>query len=202
MFAKIRNSFFTGLAIVMPLVITFFFFRFLINFLNSILLEPVMGIIAPHFQAEHSVYIVKAVIFLTAAAGITLIGFGARIFLVRRVFVLGEKIFYKVPLVNRIYEATKQISNAFIGRRRGLFLRAVLIEYPRKGAYTIGFVTSHGRGKTQAKVGKKLLNIFVPTTPNPTSGYLLLIPEEDTKPLEISVEEAMKMVVSGGAVPV
>jgi len=202
MLSKIRNSFFTGLAIVVPLAVTWFLLKFLINSLNSILLQPAMNFLNLYFQTEHSTYIVKALIFLTVVAGITLIGFGARIFLIRKVFILGEKLFYKVPLVNKIYEATKQISSAFIGRRRGLFLRAVLIEYPRKGAYTIGFVTAHGRGKTQARVGKKLLNIFVPTTPNPTSGYLLLIPEEDAKPLDVSVEEAMKMIVSGGAVPV
>jgi len=200
MITRIRNSFFAGLALIVPLVVTFFFLKFLLNFSNTVIVEPTIKLLHLHFVFPYSKYIMKTAVFLGVLGLITLVGVAARMFFVKQFFGLGEKILYKLPLVNKVYQATKEISNAFLGERRGIFLRVVLIEYPRKGTYTIGFVTSKGKGELQRKTSRQVLNIFVPTSPNPTSGYFLMVPEEDTVPLSISVEEGMKIVVSGGAV--
>jgi uncharacterized membrane protein len=129
-----------------------------------------------------------------------LIGFVARNFLGRRVFRLGETLVERIPIVNRVYVALKQISEAFWGRNKTVFTGVVLLEYPRKGLYTLGFVTSPGRGEIKAKTEEKLINVFLPTTPNPTSGWFVMVPEEQAVPLDMKVEDALKMIISGGAV--
>ena len=102
-------------------------------------------------------------------------------------------------MVNKIYGSVKEISNAFLGKKKNLFKRVVLIEYPRKGIYSVAFITAEPEDfEPSEKVSKKLLNAYVPTTPNPTSGIFLLLPENETTPLDMSVEDAIKMVISSG----
>jgi uncharacterized membrane protein len=111
-----------------------------------------------------------------------------------------ESLFARVPLFSRIYIAVKQIGEGVIGRQRNLFQRVVLFEYPRKECWAIGFVTSDHEGDLEQKLGTKLVHIFVPTTPNPTSGFLLFLPAADVIELDMTVEDGLKLVISGGAV--
>jgi uncharacterized membrane protein len=110
-----------------------------------------------------------------------------------------EKCLVKIPIARNIYLASKQITQIISQHPKQMFVKAVLIEYPRKGLYVIGFITSPSAVKINEQ-GEKLLNIFIPTTPNPTSGFLLLVPEKEIIPLPISVEEGIKLIVSGGII--
>lgn len=198
MFKKIRANFLTGTLIVIPLVLTFWLLYFIIDRLNFLLLEPVANILGGWAPAGSIEVLSKILIFLLLLTLFTIIGFATRIIILRNIFGFGEKILYRVPMVSNVYRAIKEISFAFFAQKRSVFQRVVLVEYPRKGIYQLGFVTSETRGEVQEKVGKKILNIFVPTTPNPTSGVLVFVPAEETISLGMTVAEAMKMVISGG----
>jgi uncharacterized membrane protein len=117
----------------------------------------------------------------------------------RRLFELGDRILNGLPLIRRIYFALKEISQALLADRKTAFQRVVLIRYPHENSYALAFVTRAGVAYFDSLVGKKMVNVFIPTTPNPTSGFMLMIPKSDIISVEISVEEAMKMVISGGA---
>ena len=131
---------------------------------------------------------------------ITFIGIFARNYLGRLILGLSEKIFRNIPIVGRIYVALRQISSAFWGEDKTIFREVIMIEYPRRGLYALGFVTSECSGEIDEKLSGRLLNVFIPTTPNPTSGYFLMVPEKKVVHLAMSVEDGMKMIISGGAV--
>ena len=199
MFSKIRTNFFTGALIVIPLILTFWVLYFIIDKLNLLFLEPIINLLQKFVPAQNIEILTKIAILILLLVFLILIGFATRIILLRNIFGFGEKILYKVPMISTIYKTIKEISVAFLAQKNTIFQRAVVIEYPKKGIYQLGFVISDTKGELQGKIGKSCLNIFVPTTPNPTSGMLVFIPEEDTMPLDITVAEAMKIVISGGA---
>ncbi len=126
-------------------------------------------------------------------------GILTRLYVGRRIIALGEKIVKVIPVVNRVYGAVQQIRDVFIGRQGAVFQQVCLVEYPRPGMVAVAFVTSSEHGLVQETIGKDLVAVFVPTTPNPTSGYLVYLPPDEVRILDISVEEAMKLIVSGGA---
>jgi uncharacterized membrane protein len=112
---------------------------------------------------------------------------------------LGEALINHVPIVKSIYTSVKQIADSVSMSQKGLFQKVILFEYPKEDVWTIGFVTGLAKGEVQRRVPeKRLINVFVPTTPNPTSGYLLMVPEEELTDTSLSVEEAMRIIVSGG----
>ncbi len=117
-----------------------------------------------------------------------------------RIMDFGERIVYQIPLVRPIYSAVKQLLVAIFTQTGEGFERVVLIQYPRQGIYALGFVTGVARGEVQEMTEQRVLNVFLPTTPNPTSGFYLLVPETDIIPLKISVEDAFKLIISGGLV--
>lgn len=137
--------------------------------------------------------------FLIAAALFLTTGFFARNLIGRRFISYGEQILNRIPLIRNVYKAVKQIRDVFVRRDGAVFQRVCIVEYPRKGVFAVAFVTSDEQGIVQEAVGKKMLSIFLPTTPNPTSGFLLYISEDETTPLDVSVEDAMKLIISGGA---
>ena len=200
MFTKIRANFLTGALIVIPLVLTLWILYFIIDKLNFLLLEPIANILGRWAPAENIEILTKIAIFFLLLLGFTFIGFATRIIILRNIFGFGEKILYRLPMVSNIYRTIKEISFAFFVQKKSIFQRVVLVEYPRKGIYQLGFVTSDAKGEARERTGKSLLNVFVPTTPNPTSGVLVLVPSEETISLDMSVAEAMKMVISGGTV--
>ena len=113
---------------------------------------------------------------------------------------MAENVLDKVPFINTVYKTVKQIVETFSTQHKAVFKKTVLLEYPREGIWAIGFLTSKTKGETQLKTEKELRNIFVPTTPNPTSGFLLMIPGEDVQELDMSIGDGMKFIISGGAV--
>ena len=202
MFSRFRKYFITGVAIIFPMAITVIIVRFLVIKINSYILNPLVDMLRINpFLTEYSLTIAKWIVFFLVIFCISLIGWAANILFLRKTFGFGEKIFLKVPMIGKIYSVTKEIGYAFLGRGKAFFKKVVLIEYPRKGIYSIGFLTAEESAKAIRDIsGKDLLSIFVATTPNPTSGFFLLMPKEDTKILDMTVEEGMKLVVSSGAI--
>jgi len=118
----------------------------------------------------------------------------------RRMVSATETMIGRVPLLNKTYGFMKEISQTLLSGRKTMFQRVVLVEFPRAGVYSIGFVTGETGGEAQAKTGETVINVFVPTTPNPTSGFLILVPRGQLVDLNMTVAEGMKMVISGGTV--
>ena len=200
MFSRIRTNFFTGMLITIPLVVTFWVMYFIVDKFNLLLLEPITNIFKNWIPVPSIMILAKIMMFVVLLLFLTVIGFAARIIILRNIFGFGERILYRVPMISTIYRAIKEISLAFWVKKNTIFQKVALIEYPREGVYQLGFVTSQTRGEVQKKTDRPVLNIFVPTTPNPTSGMLVIVPEEDVIFLDMSVAEGMKMVISGGAV--
>ncbi|MFH1847282.1 MAG: DUF502 domain-containing protein [Candidatus Omnitrophota bacterium] len=197
---KFLVSFINGIVILLPVVVTISLIRFLVNQVNAIILDPIVNIFSSLTEAPHRLYLARGLTFLVVILLISIIGWGAKILFIKRIFSLGEKLLLKVPIMGRIYNAAKQIFSAFLGQGKTIFKQTVLVEYPRKGLYSIAFTTGTTKGEIPGVIDKKGINVFLPTTPNPTSGLFLIVPKEDIRFLKMSVEEGMKMVVSGGSV--
>ena len=200
MFSKIKANFFTGLIMVVPLILTFWILYFIIGKLNLLLLKPIAGVFKDWVPAQNIIILTKIAIFFVLLLCITAVGFAARILLLRNIFGFGEKVLYRVPMISTIYRTIKEISFAFFVQKDTIFKKVVIIEYPRKGLYQLGFVMSDAKGEIQEKTKESVVNVFLPTTPNPTSGMLVLVPEEDVITLDMSVADGMKMIISGGAI--
>lgn len=181
---RLRNLFIAGLVILTPVVVTIYVFIFLFLKVDSLLGPLILRLVGLRIPGMGFLGVLVLIFFT---------GLAARNYLGGKLIGFGEKILTKIPFISRIYVALQQISHAFLAQKRAIFKEAVLVEYPRKGIYAIGFVTS------QMEDGR-MLSIFLPTTPNPTSGYLLFLPREEAIPLQMTIEEALKLVISGGAV--
>lgn len=192
--SRLRGWFFTGLLVTAPVLLTVY-----ITWAAIKLIDGQVNKLIPEF-ATWSLGDVPGAGLVVGATMITLIGAIAAGFLGRWIIRLGEAILNRMPVVRSIYGATKQILETVISTQSDAFREVVLVEYPRRGLWVIGFVT----GTTKAEVARLIpgsnVNVFIPTTPNPTSGFLLFCPTKDIKYLDMSVEEAVKLVVSGGIV--
>ncbi len=197
MIARIRNYILTGLLVILPLIISVA----LLWWLFVKVTDMVLGILPHALKTSPSmIIIVRLLIPIVLLVFLAFIGMIARLVFIRKVFGLGEKILIKIPLFNKVYLALKQISKAFLSSENTVFRRVVMIEYPRKGLYSIGFVTSKAKSEVQEKTRHEVLNVFIPTTPNPTSGVLVFADTRDVIELNMSVEEGLKLVISGGTV--
>jgi len=182
---QLKKSFFTGLLVVIPIGLTTYILVFFIKLLNDFL---------PFKFLPYGTGIVLTVIL------ITFIGFMTTSIIGKRLIDMGERFISSIPLVKNVYAAVKQISDAMLSSKGKNFRRVVLIEYPRKGIYTLAFVTGVSKGEVQEKTKREVINLFVPTTPNPTSGFYLMVPGTDVIDLDMSVEDAFKLLISGGMV--
>jgi len=192
-------GFVNGMIILLPITITIVIIRFLVIKLNSLLLDPLLRMLSVGRMEIQRVNLAKSIILVAVVLGIALIGWAARILFVNRFFSWGEKIVIRVPIMGRIYNAIKQISSAFLGQGKTIFKQVVVVEYPRKGLYSLGFTTGTTKAELRAAVGRSGINVFIPTTPNPTSGMFIVVPKEDICFLKMSVEDGMKLIVSGGS---
>ena len=197
---KLKTYFITGLVVITPVVLTFFLILWLVRFIDGILGGMANVFIADLMEVKDVGALVKVILFIAIIFLIILMGMFARNYFGRKLIELGEWIVSTIPIVNRIYHAIQQIAAVFISEKREAFRKAVLFEYPRKGIYSIGFVTRDAGGEVKEKVDKEMVSLFLPTTPNPTSGYLLFVPKEDIIELDMPIEESLKLIISGGAV--
>ena len=187
---KIRNYFFTGIIVLIPIGFTLYLSKFLINVSSRVL----PSYFNPNSYLAFSIpglEIIITIIFITIVGGLSLS------FLGKKILKLIDKLFKQIPLLGTFWSAVQQMSQSF-KKNKHKEKSVVLIEYPRKGIWAVGFATKENEGEIANKVQKKLLNVFVPTTPNPTSGFLLMIPIEDITYLDMSFEEASKFIVSAG----
>jgi uncharacterized membrane protein len=206
--ARWRSSFLTGLAVTFPALLTLAAVKWLVGTISSVtdlllfflprklthegLVYPNDGM-GPMFWYWSLVALVLAVVLISAA------GVLARYYIGKKIIDWTDRVLMRVPLLNKFYGAIKQVNDAFAGNRHS-FKTVVLVEFPGPGNYSVGFITSEQQGEIQQKTGKKLISVFVPTTPNPTSGFLILVPEEKLTKLAMSVTDAIKYIVSLGAI--
>ncbi|MDP8259298.1 MAG: DUF502 domain-containing protein [Candidatus Aadella gelida] len=197
---KVLLNFFNGVVLLLPLALTTTLIGFLVRKVNDVILNPIMRSFEPIVGKGLNAYAAKGLIFIIVICAVAFIGWGAKILFINRVFSFGERILIKVPVMGRIYNASKQIFSSFMGQGKTVFKQVVLIEYPRKGLYSIGFTTGTTKGEIKEIMQNGSVNVFVPTTPNPTSGVFLVVPKENIQFLKMTVEEGMKLVMSGGSV--
>ena len=198
---KFRNAFLTGLLIFLPLGTTIF----VVNFLLNMFKEPAtrfagqLGLQGESFFFGLETLLALVGLFVGILA-LTFLGFVSNYVLGKFFINSYERILSRVPFVSTVYRTVKQIVDTFGKQNRAVFKQVVMIEYPRRDCYAIGFLTNDAEGETEQVTGRKLTNVFIPTTPNPTSGFLLLLPREDVIKMDMSVGEGMKLIISGGAV--
>lgn len=199
MFRSIRNAFITGTIVILPLGVTIFVINLLIDKLGKPASQFFFGNldVISGSAWDKALQLLAVLIVFTL---ITIIGFGSRFVIGRVLLNSFETLLHRVPFINTFYGTVKQIVTTFSKQEKAVFQEVVLLEYPRKKCYVLGFLTSKATGETQAVTGEQIVNIFVPTTPNPTSGFLLMLPETDITRLKMSVADGMKVIISGGAV--
>ena len=188
--AKLRNYFFTGIIVLVPIGFTLYLTIFLISISSNLIPEE----INPNNYLPFSIpglEILLSIIFITIIGGLSLSFIG------KKILQLINDLLKKIPVLRTIYSAIGQMTDSFANKKGGK-KSVVLVEYPRKGSWAIGFATKDNKGEISKKTNKKLVNVFVPTTPNPTSGFLLMFPKDEVIYLDMSFEEASKFIVSAG----
>ena len=188
--ARIRNYFIAGVVVLIPIGITVYLTMFMVSISSKILPKE----INPNHYLP---YDIPGVEILTSIFIITLIGWVSLSFLGKKLLNLFDNILKKIPILRTIYPAIGQMIETFTKSEKGK-KNVVLVEYPRKGSWAVGFATKKNSGEISEKTNKKLINVFVPTTPNPTSGFLLMFPEDEVIYLDLTFEEASKFIVSAG----
>ncbi|MDI6784215.1 MAG: DUF502 domain-containing protein [bacterium] len=187
---KLRSYFLTGLLVLIPLVVTVYVVSGAFNLLDSWLRDLIKVKDKP----------IPGLGFIVLILIILFTGLIAQNYFGRRLIKISESVMARIPLINKIYLATQQVSYAILTRKKKLFQQVVAIEYPRKGIYSVGFVTNMQTGEIEARVGEPMAFIFICTVPNPTSGFVIAVPKKDMIPLNMTVEEGLKLVISAGVV--
>ena len=188
-FTKIRNYFITGVVVLIPIGITIYI-TILITSVSSKILPKEIN---PNHYLPHNIPGLEIIITLFL---ITFIGWLSLSFIGKRLLNLFNKVLKRIPILRTIYSAILQMTETFT--KTDDKKNVVLVEYPRKGTWAVGFATKENSGEITNKLNKKLINVFVPTTPNPTSGFLLMFPKEEVVYLDLTFEEASKFIVSAG----
>ena len=194
---RLKKYFLTGLLVVVPIVMTILVIRWLVHFLDSMLTSVLPEALRPDVLYGLPV---PGVGMLATLLLILLIGVLTANIFGRSLVNFYERVLDRIPLVKGVYTLFKQVSDTVLKRDRGAFRKVVLVEYPRRGIWAVAFVTGVSEGEVQEVTEKRLVNVFVPTTPNPTSGFYILVPIEDMIELSMTVEEAFKLIISGGMV--
>jgi uncharacterized membrane protein len=189
-FARIRNYFIAGIVVLIPIGITLYITLFLVSISSKILPKE----INPNHYLPYNIPGLEIIISIVL---ITVIGWLSLSFLGKRLLNLFNGILKRIPILRTIYSAIGQMTASFTKNDKNE-KNVVLVEYPRKGSWAVGFATKENTGEIKNKTKRDLINVFVPTTPNPTSGFLLMFPKEDVIFLDLTFEEASKFIVSAG----
>jgi len=187
---KLRNYFFTGILVLIPIGITLYLTKFLIEISSKLIPEE----INPNNYLPFSIPGLEILISILL---ITFIGSLSLSFIGKKILHFINDLFKRIPILRTIYSAILQMTESFVNKGDAK-KSVVLVEYPRKGSWAVGFATKKNTGEITKKTQKNLINVFVPTTPNPTSGFLLMFPEDEVIYLDMSFEEASKFIVSAG----
>jgi uncharacterized membrane protein len=195
MMAALRRYLVAGLLVWVPVGVTLLIVGFLVDLMDQTLLllpeslqpEKLLGYRIPGL----GLVLTAVIVFVTGVVVTNLFGM--------RIVNIGERLLARIPLVRSIYTSVKQVTQSLFSSGKS-FRKVVLVEYPRKGMWSLAFQTGVGAGEISDKTGKKIANVFIPTTPNPTSGFFLMVPHEDVIELEMSVDDGLKMLLSVGVV--
>lgn len=207
-FTRWRSSFLTGLAVTLPALLTLAAVKWLIGTISGVtdLLLFFLprnltheGLIYPNDGKGPMYWHWSLVALALAVVLISAVGVLARYYIGKKIIDWTDRVLMRVPLLNKFYGAIKQVNDAFAGNKHS-FKTVVLVEFPGPGNYSIGFITNEQQGEVQKMAGKNLISVFIPTTPNPTSGFLILVAEEKVVKLNMSVADAIKYIVSLGAI--
>ena len=193
---KLRAYLFTGILVTAPVAITLYlavkFVLWMDIFVNKLL--------PPQYKFDNMPYTIPGLGLVVGVLFLIVVGMFAAGFLGRFFIKLGEWIVYKVPLVSSVYSVLKQVFETFFSSKTQAFSKVVMLEYPRKGIWILGFVSSDLQGEIKNKCSDDMLSVFIPTTPNPTSGFLIFVPKKDCIEMDMTVEQGLKFVISGGLV--
>ncbi len=199
-----QANFWAGLVIVLPAVISIAVLIFLFGTVANItdtLLVFLPRSLTHHDRGAGPMYWYWSLVALVLAVLlIAVVGLLARNYFGKRIIGWVDAALLRIPLLNKIYSATKQVNDAFSSTNKAAFRTVVLVEFPRAGVYSIGFITSDQHGEVQAKIGEMAVCVFIPTTPNPTSGFLIVVPDNKVTRLEMSVADGIKYIISLGAI--
>ncbi|MEQ8586061.1 MAG: DUF502 domain-containing protein [Thalassobaculaceae bacterium] len=197
LFSRLRTYFFAGVLVTAPIGITLYLAWLIIDFIDN----RVTPLIPARYNPEtYLPFSIPGLGLIVAAIVLTVIGAFTAGLVGRWLVSLSERLMARMPVVRNVHSALKQILETVLAQQSKAFRQVVLIEYPRRGIWAIGFLTGDTIGEVQNLTEDDTLNVFLPTTPNPTSGFLLFVPREDCHVLSMTVEEGIKMVVSGGIV--
>ncbi|RLJ16378.1 hypothetical protein DJ030_16600 [bacterium endosymbiont of Escarpia laminata] len=193
---QLRRYLVAGLLVWLPLGATFFVVRLLVRWMdNSLLLVPqayrpenLLGFAIPGL----GVVLTLIILLFTGLVAANLFG--------RKLVSLWERVLARIPLVRSVYSAVKQLVETMLSDGGQSFRKVLLVEFPRRGLWTLAFQTSTDQGEAQNKTGRNVVNVYIPTTPNPTGGYFVMVPREDVQELDMSVDDGLKMLLSMGAV--
>lgn len=195
----LRRYFLTGVAFIAPLALTVFIFAYLFQLLHNWIGRPVSKFLLERIMAPNSSALVASLIGLLLLLGcILVVGAIVSTVLGRRLVVLSERVLLSIPFVRTVYAPAKQIVEFFVNPTAVQFGAVVLVRYPHPDSYAIGFITGEEVEPLVRATGKRLVNVFVPFTPTPITGTLLVVPEDEVIRVDLTVEEALKMIVSGG----
>ncbi|MDO9527555.1 MAG: DUF502 domain-containing protein [Syntrophales bacterium] len=193
---KIKNTFLTGIAVIIPIGLTVYILLGMTN-----LMDKILKIIPTRFQPDELLnFHIPGLGVIFTLILIFIVGLITKSYLGNKLVRLGEWFVNKIPFVRSIYQAIKQLVDAVFSDKSQSFKKVVIVEYPRKGMYAIALVTGEAKGEVQTKTAQKCINLFIPTTPNPTSGFYIMVPEDDVINMDMTVEEAFKLIISGGIV--
>lgn len=197
LFARLRRYFFTGIVVTAPGVITLYVTWWFLKFVDTSVARLLPVQYNPNTYLP--VYLPGVGLIITVSV-LILVGWFARNY-VGRIFIrASEYVVERMPVVNTMYNALKQVFETTMGAQSRAFREVVLFEYPRAGSWTLGFVTGTTKGEIQTLTQDEVVNVYIPTTPNPTSGFLLFLPKKDLIYISMSTEDAIKLIVSGGIV--
>lgn len=206
-----KKNFYTGLIALLPIVLTIYIFNWIVEILvtllnHSFITIAIREIFIQFLPKQETVFYLQILVYILSFVimilGVSLVGFILKIVFFEKVMKKIQELFVKIPLIKQVYTTIKQITEVTISDKEKVYQKTVLIEYPRKGIYSIGFLTSMDNYAIENYVEnkEKLYNIFIPTSPNPTSGMFIMVPESDVKILDIKVDDAIKMIISGGVI--
>jgi uncharacterized membrane protein len=193
--SKVKKYFFAGFFIILPAFVTVY-----VLYAIFIFIDGIWGKLLNFYLRKYLGFAIPGLGFILGMLTILVVGFIATNLFGKRLFKFFEQIFLKFPFIKLIYDPAKQIVDSFTSRDNPAFKKVVMVEYPSKGIWSVGFLTNEGFKEAQEKTGEDLLHIFIATTPSPLTGFLILVPKRDVKILDIPVESGVKLVVSGGIV--
>ncbi|MDO8643436.1 MAG: DUF502 domain-containing protein [bacterium] len=189
--------FMAGLLVTLPVAITIWFLKALILWVDGFF----QSFLPWQWQPEALLgYKIPGLGIVVTVTLVLIVGALTRFYLGKKLIAMGDRAFEKLPLGRTIYGGIKQVLSTVLSDQRQSFRRVAMVQWPNEFTYVIGFVTGEASGEVQEKTKARVFNVFIPTTPNPTSGYLIMVPQEKMIPLEMSVEAAVKLVISGGSI--